>query len=210
MEHLLDLEAEEGVNYQLEASAPLLKSVRAETYFPAKTLTILSVDTSYINRFDERYFKLLIRVEDQGIQPHYYGLQIIQRYDDEFFGTLFFEPTDPVFDIRGRSTAMATFRNASFQNQTYQMEVLLDYYSIAFLEDENGELEIQVLAFAEPAYLYNRSLQQYQFASDDFFSEPVQVYNNVENGFGIFSASRLSDTFIQNSPFNYDHFLFED
>jgi hypothetical protein len=37
-------------------------------------------------------------------------------------------------------------------------------------------------------YLYNKSLSKQQESTDDIFMEPVQVYSNVENGFGIFAG----------------------
>ncbi len=37
-------------------------------------------------------------------------------------------------------------------------------------------------------YLYRRSIDDYENAQGDPFAEPVQVYSNIENGYGIFAG----------------------
>ena len=41
-------------------------------------------------------------------------------------------------------------------------------------------------------YYYRTSLELYQNASGNPFAQPVQVYSNIDNGFGIFAGSQVS------------------
>ena len=41
-------------------------------------------------------------------------------------------------------------------------------------------------------YYYRTSLELYQSASGNPFAQPVQVYSNIENGFGVFAGSQIS------------------
>lgn len=57
--------------------------------------------------------------------------------------------------------------------------------------DKPGEfyhLTIQLQTLTRDAYLYMRSSYAQMWYGDDFFSEPVQAYSNIENGVGIFSG----------------------
>jgi|GEM_PF-893043 len=47
---------------------------------------------------------------------------------------------------------------------------------------------VELTSLTESAYLYKRSIEDYQSASGDPFSEPVLVYGNIENGLGIFAG----------------------
>ena len=41
-------------------------------------------------------------------------------------------------------------------------------------------------------YYYRTSLELYQNTSGNPFAQPVQVYSNIENGFGIFAGSQIT------------------
>jgi len=50
---------------------------------------------------------------------------------------------------------------------------------------------------SEDYYKYNVTLAKYEQTQGDPFAQPVQVYSNIENGFGIFGGySSFSDTLI--------------
>jgi hypothetical protein len=47
---------------------------------------------------------------------------------------------------------------------------------------------IEFHSVSKEFYQYYKSLSKHKEATDEFFTEPVQVYNNIENGFGIFAG----------------------
>ena len=57
-------------------------------------------------------------------------------------------------------------------------------------------IDIRVDHIDPSYYFYSVSKQKYYQADGNPFAEPVQVYNNIENGFGILSAySRTSKNY---------------
>jgi hypothetical protein len=50
------------------------------------------------------------------------------------------------------------------------------------------QITIQLQTITKDAYLYMRSSYAQRWYGNDFFSEPVQVYSNIENGVGIFAG----------------------
>ena len=47
---------------------------------------------------------------------------------------------------------------------------------------------IQLLTINRSGYLYKRSIKEYSDAVNDPFAEPVKIFCNIENGYGIFSG----------------------
>jgi len=61
----------------------------------------------------------------------------------------------------------------------------------------DGELipsntQIVLLTASKEYFDYTRSYQQISNGLPSFFSQPVQIYGNVENGFGIFSGYSIT------------------
>ncbi|TVR37915.1 MAG: DUF4249 domain-containing protein [Bacteroidia bacterium] len=56
--------------------------------------------------------------------------------------------------------------------------------------DENNPISILLLTTDEHYYRYHRSLENYY--PDDFFSEPVHIYSNVDGGLGVFAGYNRS------------------
>ena len=66
--------------------------------------------------------------------------------------------------------------------------------------DEAPDLPTQVMAelqaISPELYRYLKSAQLYRVSESDAFSEPVQIYSNVKNGWGIFGSLSSSRVFI--------------
>ena len=66
----------------------------------------------------------------------------------------------------------------------------------------NGEwIEPQVMvelqAISPEYYRYLKSVELYRVSESDAFTEPVQIYSNVQNGWGIFGSLSSQRIFIQ-------------
>ena len=57
--------------------------------------------------------------------------------------------------------------------------------------DTDRKLIVRLANMSKDSYLYLRSLQQYMQARDNPFAEPVVVFDNIENGHGIFRMSNM-------------------
>ena len=65
-----------------------------------------------------------------------------------------------------------------------------------WLEDEgfdpNQEIFVQLKSVSEDYFNYFNTVSLQSWTSGDPFSEPVQVYSNVQDGFGIFAGYQSS------------------
>ncbi len=58
---------------------------------------------------------------------------------------------------------------------------------------------ISLTSLSREGFLYRKTINEYGNSHNDPFSEPVMIYSNIENGFGIFSAfSQSMDTISTN------------
>lgn len=179
----------ENKNYRIEADAPGYKKVSSISKIPNESIEVLSIDTSRTDVFDELYLKLKINVKDNGDELHYYGIRIF-GFREGFWSPVYFKSNDPILNIGSNYVESASFTNELFTNTTTTIELLADviwYEGSSFTFDK---ITLFVETFSEEAYLYNRSYESYQIALDDFFAEPVQVFSNIEHGFGIFGGFR--------------------
>jgi len=63
---------------------------------------------------------------------------------------------------------------------SFALLIILSSISVKFL--------IYVTSMNKAGYLYRKSVKEYQNSSGDPFSEPVLIYSNIENGYGIFAG----------------------
>ncbi len=78
------------------------------------------------------------------------------------------------------------------------------YYIIVTELKEDGEViaprvMVELQAISPELYRYLKSVELYRVMENDAFSEPVQIYSNVKNGWGIFGSLSYQRIFI-----NYD------
>ncbi len=51
--------------------------------------------------------------------------------------------------------------------------------------------KIEVISCSEAYYNYMKSITKYGMSLGNPFSQPVQVYSNINNGFGIFAGGNI-------------------
>jgi len=59
-----------------------------------------------------------------------------------------------------------------------------------------GKLDLRWVSITNATYLYYRTLERYQYANEDPFAEPVQVYTNIEGGLGIWGGANIARVLI--------------
>ena len=63
--------------------------------------------------------------------------------------------------------------------------------------DFRPRVMVELQAISPELYKYMKSLQLYQVSSNDTYSEPVQIYSNVQNGWGILGALSYDRHFVE-------------
>lgn len=184
-----------GTTYGLRVEAPGLKTVMGAAETPS-IISLASIDTMSVGG-DQVEFDLSF--VDDATQDNFYGISISynQLWEDEegginiayspYFSTneIYVVNGDP--DIDGTRYAMEFyFSDASFNGQTVHFKGRQYVWN----SGENPEFfVIGLKSLSEDLYKYKISYSKYLEAQGDFFAEPVQVYSNISDGFGIFGGS---------------------
>ncbi len=87
-----------------------------------------------------------------------------------------------------------TFENLLVDDASYNGElkkISLQIYPTSTSEAESKFI-FQWRSITKDYYQYSRTLRRFEESKDNPFASPVQIYNNIENGIGIFSISNDS------------------
>ena len=198
-----------GESYSLRVSAPGFATIQATDAIPRPVPTaIASYRTNTSSRSESRIsgdFSIKLEIQDPPGETNYYQIRFFRsghrlgRYEEPFEEP-FEEPVytveesfstqDPSISadndvddlIEGLITA-PFFKDTLFDGQTHAIELSGDYDA-----PEHTRFYIQVLYVSETYYEYLKSARLHESTQDNPFAEPVSVYSNVENGYGIFAG----------------------
>ena len=63
--------------------------------------------------------------------------------------------------------------------------------------DVPARVMVELQALSPELYRYLKSVELFRITENDAFSEPVQIYSNVQNGWGIFGALSYDRHFVE-------------
>lgn len=78
-----------------------------------------------------------------------------------------------------------------FDGQSYQIKAEFHDWDAK----RGKQYHIELISMNRSGYLYRRSIIDYEDAYGDPFAEPVQIFCNIENGYGIFAGYSI-DTYV--------------
>ncbi len=200
---------ESGAVYSIEVSSPDFEQTsRASGFVPEKVrvsdATVLIRDSVFyeweeyngsIQYGGQVEGSFTVTLADPAGQSNYYSLSVFyldtvyyDLKDSSNFGLesrpVYLDTEDAAVENAGDNYYMLLFRDELFEGQSYQIK--FDF------EDWNARRDrkyiIELNSYQEAAYFYKRSIGEYYQATNDPFAEPVQIYGNIENGYGIFSG----------------------
>jgi len=197
-----------GKTYRLEASKNGYENASAEVYLPLNTAEILSVKLDSVELkgdFNElrEYARFSIEIKDNAALEDFYEIAIVIEYYSYIYNYSTNPPTllDSIFvkssvylesnnleldenQIGGRSIL---FKDDLFNGKNYTINLLVNdgYY---FESIDYIDVSISLIKCSESYYLYELSSLLQQESSGNPFAQPVQVYNNITNGYGILGA----------------------
>lgn len=190
-----------GQTYKLTVSAGNFESVSASTYTPS-IISVASVDT--LRKGDQMTYN--IHFSDNGAEENYYAvtLQKLSFYYDEFSGdTIYYTETyfctDEIYTQNGYSDVDGTkcdeifyFSDNSFNGQNVSF-----YAQHSLAKYDTSLVVVSLRSVSEDYFKYKLSLSKYYETQGDPFAQPVQVYSNIDKGFGIFGGySVYTDTLL--------------
>lgn len=184
-----------GNVYRLTAEKAGFNEINASSETPS-IISISSIDTSAA---PSNQLEFNISFMDDASQKNYYGVSIVLNgvYMDEFGEEQMFESpyfsTKEIYVINGGESVDGNkyaleffFSDEGFNGQ------MIEFTGYQFLDDfiEPGSYFVVGLkSLSEDLYKYNLSYSKYLETQGSPFAEPVQVYSNINHGFGIFGGS---------------------
>lgn len=205
---------EVGKNYRVEVSSDKFNTVKASCQIPVKVevtkiKTIIKDSSTWWDYFNKRSYgnisgEVSVSFKDPANEENYYILEFATVdtfiWDDGMGNKIMNiekqylvqgNEEHPVVDAINDKGFI--FSDQFIDGQVFTFTMPLEDYN--FYEGKN--YLVQLKSLSREAYLYYRSLAVYVTRQDNPFAEPVQVYSNIENGFGVFAAYNMSVTGFQ-------------
>lgn len=216
---------DENVIYTLKISHSKYGNVQAKSSCPEKAI----IDTVYdkmnvypvegdINMDNLMYSALYIDFEDKLVIPQYYFINLKYRYSSVYYpekwGYRYLTSYDEIIkkeQILEYEPEFLVFSNNLFTNPTINLEVLFIHNVGSGKKNMNNNkgnnYPHQTLykfgTISEDYYLYLKSLIKHKYNQfNDVFlqmGDPVQMYTNIENGYGIFAGYNYDTGIITDS-----------
>lgn len=91
---------------------------------------------------------------------------------------------DSSVENEGDFSTKLLFNDYVFDGQTYQIKINFNEWRAR----KGRQYHFELISLNRSGYLYRKSIDDYNQARNDPFAEPVQIFCNIENGYGIFSG----------------------
>lgn len=197
--------AQPGKTYQLAAAAPGFTTATATTATPAKPVITRLVftpnarTTTEGNQLDD----LTVTFNDPGSEKDYYLVRVMIAGGNNFYYPVYCiysndidierPPTDdPMSSNSCLSGEQVMLRDVNFNGRAKQLRISFDAGAAdPFIEPGTGRMfrsYVELQHITEDQFKFLKSRDAYDFAADNPFAEPVLVYSNVKNGYGIFAV----------------------
>ncbi len=195
---------EPNKTYHVNVDHRIYESVQAQMTMPG-VVPIVDVvwDSSQVNPNDPYYFTnvpFTVTFQDPPGIKNYYAVQVVSTVAYEYWFDENTVQRDTVTLIRQVNIqddpAIATeddyklyFPDRSFDGRTYT-----GHFTNQFYISENEkllEVKVLLLSMSEENFNYQETKRQQDEVMGDPFAQPVQVYSNMSNGFGIFAGNSV-------------------
>lgn len=186
-----------GRTYQIFAAHPNYDMASAKTTIPVP----VSIENIKVEKQADQdpngvyYTRVGFDIPDPPGEDNFYGLRLEER-DSTSNRTICYESdnpvlsgqTDPLDDqLRPQYCQLQYFSNNLMTSSPYHIDIYIKENQAV-----SATLELTLLSYDEASYYYNRSVSQQANSQGNPFAEPVIVYSNIENGFGILGGFSLT------------------
>lgn len=211
-----ELKPKVGVRYTIRVDVPGFRTVNAQSSIPPQIgIEQLQVSDVYQRDLDENnrqfQYKITLSFSDPGRAKNFYHLKFFQQIKE-------YEQIEEKIIITNVHQKEITFsplndnnnQLAYFSGGVLFEDGILDGHTITYTfplqisirtdRELLGKVVAELRAVSEEYYLYHTSLSRQRENPGVPFTEPVIIYDNIENGQGIFagySASQDSLAIIQ-------------
>lgn len=187
-----------NTGYQITVTHPDYPTVTATTY-TTQAIPLISVDTGSFNMEGIPKIYGLMKWQDPPGNQFYmvcvYSEGVDSASNSQFSNSVF-GSDDPIVsegfslnpDGDHNSSTYFVFSDEQFANS---MKTFRTYFDKIYVDESIGgnssSIRFTLISMNQDTYLYYKSMLIQQ-DSDPTFSEPVKIYSNVTNGYGIFGS----------------------
>ena len=202
---------QENQTYTLQVTHPNYVNITSMDSLPL-SIVINSVDTSTIvDPINGDRLQITMNFEDPGSSQNFYLIEtysineylVIKNSDTSEYeldtAKQYMVLTDEVFQNGGSPwREQGLFNDLLFNGQNKALELEIPYENLSGNEAgynwsyKTLGVRVYLHNISRSYYYFRTSLELYQSASGNPFAQPVQVYSNIENGFGVFAGSQIS------------------
>lgn len=207
--------AEKGKTYKILASVNNLPTVSSKVAF-VDYVPIISIDSvgTFSYAYDEfygensdSYNRYHVKLKDKPEEDNFYRIKVsaqdLEPYDSLVWDpyiedsvlltyyppNLHYDSEDPSIEVWGYHDGYFYFSDVLFDGKEYNFELLIRPPDI----DRRVDFAVCLEHVTPDFYRYIKSYDYHVDAEDmGIFSQTAQVYNNIENGYGILGASTVS------------------
>lgn len=163
------------------------EEISASSHIP-KAVPFLLTDTIRVQTQYNDYLRFRIQIHDPSDTDNYYLIRFKIAPEENFpepleYLYLYFYTDEPF--IENYSDEFGIFSDILFKGQSQIMSFDLE---LSHFSNDTNKLYIDLLSVSEDMYMYLLTSLTQQNSSNSPFSEPVMVFNNIENGYGIFAG----------------------
>lgn len=184
---LTDFPIEEGKTYYIRAtSSGFDEMISASCKVPYYRNTPIAIDTQLRAEEYSTYINFTFAWKDYAGEQNYYYIPVYETYED------YYEEDKYINVLYSNPVYNEATHDYFFSDEENDAKMLKGNYSLWIDENPNKGYDTLIFNFVQMdkiAYLYWTSLMRYT-NSIGFMGvvEPVLLYNNIENGYGLFSA----------------------
>ncbi|MFY0673320.1 MAG: DUF4249 domain-containing protein [Bacteroidia bacterium] len=189
---------QENKTYRIEVEKDGYKNVSATDQIPTQA-NVNAIDTQTVKSTDG-YEQVQVTVDfDDAEGKNYYMVEVKMEYyykwdSFEYSGweTAYVGTIDP--NVEGNNNTGEYYSDRlilsdnNFNGNKYKLRFNLDKY---IFQNDFRNVVVRFYSMSESVYNYFTSVERYENVQGNPFATPVQVYSNVENGFGIFGGSSI-------------------
>ncbi|CAG5077753.1 DUF4249 domain-containing protein [Parvicella tangerina] len=177
--------------YSIEVATPGFEDVSSSTAIP-NLVSLSDVDTLGVEDVDGfKELELTITFQDIANEENFYMLEVFAA--DLVSGQVYLNP----MSMRSDDVTLGLDENG-YDTQVFFSDELFDGETktlVVYVEDTrdyDDYIEIRMTSITQELERYARTQNAYENNYGNPFAQPVQVYSNVEGGFGIFAGYQVS------------------
>jgi len=191
-----------GQTYRVDVAAPNFTEVYGEDVVP-DVVNAQSVDTMTTVNGEEELLVAQITFKDPAGINNYYRFSVEMGYWEYWPGAfggmdstyyeeqVWLQLSDPSFEGAGNNSWRDTgiMSDLLFDGQTKTVDLPISKWLFGGGDMRIEFIDVYFSNVSESTHFYNRSFQLYQETQGNPFAQPVQVYSNITNGFGVFGGA---------------------